>query len=103
MQGDVETAPGPSDFLEDGLELTFLLHVQWQEDRRLEFPGQWLDEGASLVVQVGDRQLGPLLSEGSGTAVGDRSVVGDANHERPQTRERPSEFVSHGMAPQSVT
>jgi hypothetical protein len=55
MEGDVEAAPGLVDRLEDGLELPLLLHVQGQEDGRLEFPGMRLDERTSLVIQVGDR------------------------------------------------
>jgi hypothetical protein len=96
MQGDVETPPGLPDPLEDGFELALPPNVQGQQDGRLELPGQGFDERAGLVVEVGDRQRGPLTPERPGAAVGDRLVVGDADHERFLARERPSDLVSHG-------
>ena len=100
MQGDVEAAPRPSDLLEDGLELTFLLYVQGQEDRCLEFPGQRLDVGTSLVVQVGDRQLGALLAEGPRTAVGDRVDRWRCQSQVPFIPESGrANSIRHGMVP----
>ena len=81
VQGDVEPAPRPADLLEDRFQLPRLLHVEGQENRRLQLPRQGLDVRPGLVVQVSDGQLGAELAEGASTAERDRVLVGDAEHQ----------------------
>ena len=81
VQREVEPAPAPFDRLEHRLELALDLDVERQEDRRLELLGQRLDVGLGLVVQIGDGELGAERAERPGAALGDRVLVGDADHE----------------------
>ena len=50
--------------------------------RRLELARQRLDVGPRLLVEIGDREVGAELAERLRAAVGDRVLVGDADHER---------------------
>ena len=81
MERDVEAAPGLADLLEDGFELASLPHVAGREDRGPEFLGERLDVRPGLLVEVGDREVGPELAEDPGAAVGNRMLVGDADDE----------------------
>ena len=81
MEREIEPAPAPLDLREHGLELALDLDVERHEDRRFELLGERLDVRLRLVVQVGDGELGAERAEGPGAAVGDRVLVGDADHE----------------------
>ena len=87
MQGDVEAAPGLSNAVKNRLQLALPLHVERREDRRLQLLCQRLDVGLGLVVEVRDCQVGAEFAKGAGTAVGDRVLVGDADHQRLLARE----------------
>ena len=103
VQGEVEPAPALPGGIEDGLQLTRLLDVAGQENRRLQLLGDGLDVGLRLLVQVGERELGAEEAERRGAAVGDRLAVGDAEHdpllavERARRRiERQDVALGHG-------
>ena len=49
---------------------------------RLQFLRQRLDMGFGLVVEKGERQVGPQFAEGPGATVGDGVFVGDPDHQR---------------------
>src|SRR5436190_4111521 len=82
MHDDVEPAPLPRDALEERLELAGLRYVQWRNDRRLELPGERLDIGLGLLVEVGDGEIGAQLPKRRRAAVGDGMLIGDARDER---------------------
>ena len=88
VQGEVEPAPALAKRRGQGVKLRVVLHVAGQEDGGLELLCERLDVGAGLVVEIGDRQLGPQCPEGPGTAVGDRMVVGDPHNQSLAALER---------------
>jgi hypothetical protein len=92
VQREVHTAPALADRLKHRLHLALDLHVQRQEDRRLEILGERLDVRFCLIVQIGDRQLGAERAERPGAAPGDRVLVGDADHQALLALE-PAEIV----------
>ena len=81
MHDEIELAPFGRDPLEHRLELALGHHVHRHEDRCLDLARQRLDMRLCLVVEIGDREIGAEGAKGSGTAPGDRVVIGDADDE----------------------
>ena len=73
-------------FVGDRFEYRFELarngHVERQEERRAELARERLDVVLRLLVEEGDGEVGAELAECPGAAIGDRLIVGDADHER---------------------
>jgi len=59
--------------------LAFDLKIERHEQRRIEFLGQRLDIGLSLLVEIGDGEVGAECAKRFGATVSDRLVVGDAS------------------------
>jgi hypothetical protein len=71
------------DRIEYRFELAFRAHVERQEDGRLQHARARLDEGARLLVQICDGNVGAKPKERLRAAVGDRMLVGDVDVRGP--------------------
>ena len=97
VQGDVEPAPGLGDAIEHRLELTLFADITRDNDGRPEIACEGLHVGLRLLVQVGDGQFRPEGAEHLGAAVGDRMLVGDAEHQGALAEKRLAfGHVGHG-------
>src|SRR5580704_10556641 len=101
MDQDVELAPAPADLVEHCLELARHGNVQRSGDGGLQRARQRLDMGARLVVQPGDGEIGADGAERLGAAIGDRLVVGDADHQRLAASQDRAEVLVH-VRPQGM-
>jgi hypothetical protein len=86
--------------VEHGLQLPGNRHVQRAGDRRGKLLRQRLHEAPRALVQPGDGKIRSHGTECLGTAVSDRLVIGDADHERLLPGEnRSNAGVAHGAYP----
>ena len=67
--------PLSPDAVENGLKLSWLLHIHGHYQRRFKLLGQWADVGFRLFVEVGDGEIGAKGPELGGTAIGDAAII----------------------------
>src|SRR5512144_1068749 len=77
----IELAPVLGDTFEYRLHLAGRAHVERKHDLGLELLGERLDVFLCLVVEIGDRELGPERAKRLSAAPGNRLIVGDADDE----------------------
>ena len=86
MDEDVETPPFFRDRREQRIHLPGVTHLQWQQQRRLDHLGQWLDIGPGSVVQISHRDLGAGVAHHLRAAPSDRALIGDTHNQTAFSR-----------------
>ena len=82
MHENVQPSPAGANLLKDRLQLSGDGNVNLACDRGFEFHSKRLNEASRLVVQPGDREIGPEGVKRLRAAVGDGIFIGDADDER---------------------
>src|SRR5271157_1941467 len=99
MQQKIEPAPPLADPREPRLKLPWFAHVASDDDRALEFFGQWADVRLRLRIEIGDGEVCAGIAQRLRTAIGDAVLVGDTGDEPFFAMERHAlpdfRFIAH--------